>query len=1055
MKSSIKVVEDTSSCLNSPTIEIAEHIGRDHMEMCRFTGLDDIEYKKVDAAFQTMASKLSRPHEPKERRDQYTPRVKILIDERERLLWNSLRFDEMDHRKTDIKRAHAKTCEWFLQNRCYLDWIDDAKLNQHAGLFWIKGKPGAGKSTLMNFALAQAENKTNEEAVISFFFHARGIELQKSTIGMYRSLLWQLLQRMPGLRACLHSTNLTMLDDSEHSDWSPPEWSLEMLKDSFEKVVLRFSLGLERPLGNVPNSLESLVCFIDALDECEESQIRDMVSFLESLCEKTVSSDYKFRVCLSSRHYPNVKMNRGLDLVLEGQAGHSQGITDFLNSKLKIGHSKLGEQIRKELQEKASGVFMWVVLVVDMLNKEYDAGRIHALRKRLVTILGDLHELFRDILSRDELNRNELLLCIQWVLFSRRPLTPAELYYAILSGLGEIEYLVAEDTEVTAEDIRRFILDCSKGLLEIVASKTSTVQFIHESVRDFLLKENGLADLWTNLGSDFRGASHDILRQCCVTYIAVGASSVLNITKPRPSQRTPQSTAQRLPFLKYAVQNVLNHADLAEEGHLSQLDFIERFHWPNWLELSNLFTECEVYRHTPKARLLYIFAENDLPNLIKIHSSRLSYFQLEHDRYGSPLHASIVTRSYRALRTFLELEVEKQPNIFLLRELLDQVSAEKPSTSTLRYKFKRGSKALNPILSFSNGILAPFLLAAGKNMDLLCEDWHSQILAAILCGDETFALQLVAAGFNLQTGDAGSLILLKASTQGWEEVVKNILASGNVNINVCNSRCLTPFDIAIREGYVEITKMLLNTGKVNVDSRDGKGQTPLSHAVRQGNKEIVKLLLNTGKVNVNNSESRHGETPLAIASRKGNMQITTLLLSTGKATVNSRGKFGRSPLSYAAERGNHGVVALLLLNQEADVNSRDIILRTPLSYAAERGHHAVLTLLFASPKININCGDKSNWSPLLYAAYRGHKEVVQLFLQQDEIDVNLRGNDGYTALILAARAGHLAIVELLLGIDKVDANATTILGASALSASRNMGHKQIVETLLTSEKIKE
>ncbi|KIM94353.1 hypothetical protein OIDMADRAFT_207547, partial [Oidiodendron maius Zn] len=53
-----KVVEDTSSYLHAPNIEIAEHIGRDHMEMCRFSGREDIEYKKVESAFQTMNSKI-------------------------------------------------------------------------------------------------------------------------------------------------------------------------------------------------------------------------------------------------------------------------------------------------------------------------------------------------------------------------------------------------------------------------------------------------------------------------------------------------------------------------------------------------------------------------------------------------------------------------------------------------------------------------------------------------------------------------------------------------------------------------------------------------------------------------------------------------------------------------------------------------------------------------------------------------------------------------------------------------------------------------------------
>jgi hypothetical protein len=68
--------------------------------------------------------------------------------------------------------------------------------------------------------------------------------------------------------------------------------------------------------------------------------------------------------------------------------------------------------VRTEILEKASGIFLWVVLVVQILNKEYDGGRIHALRKRLWEIPTKLNELFKDILTRDNQNMEDLFLCI-------------------------------------------------------------------------------------------------------------------------------------------------------------------------------------------------------------------------------------------------------------------------------------------------------------------------------------------------------------------------------------------------------------------------------------------------------------------------------------------------------------------------------------------------------------------------------------------------------------------------------------------------------------------
>jgi ankyrin repeat protein len=1098
----IKVVEDTSSYLNAPTIEVAEHIGHDHREMCRFSGLEDIEYKKVEAAIQRIVSKVPRSHEKEKPTERPTTNnaFEIRKEQRRRFLWNSLRFDQINDWRADIQRTHAKTCEWFLRSYCYLDWIDSSKVNEHTGLLWIKGKPGAGKSTLMKFALSQAEKVMGEEVVLSFFFHARGIDLQKSTVGLYRSLLWQILERLPSLIYCFDSAGLVKDDikydtkddtrrDIEHFDWNKPQWNLEMLKDLFEKAVLQWSVMRVRT-NPVP-----LVCFIDALDECEESQIRDMVAFFEHLCERAVTSNIRFRVCFSSRHYPNIKMNRGLDVVLEGQPGHSQDITNYVNSKLEIGHSKLVEQIRQELHYKASGVFMWVVLVVEMLNKEYDAGRIHSLRERLRTIPGDLHELFRDILTRDELHRNELRLSIQWVLFSRRPLSPHELYYAILSGLGAnvIEDLAAEEIEITVGDMKRFILDCSKGLVEVVSSECLTVQFIHESVRDFLLRGKGLAKLWAEQESDFQGYSHDLLKRCCVTYLATVDPSVLRLPleipesvvtsrkrrsrpppPPPPPPLTPPPTSisplmgacdvihRRFPFLEYAVENVLHHADLAEEGRVSQLSFMLKFEWTNWLALGRLLAKGEFRRRTPKASPLYIFAENNLPNLIGAHPSRFSYFELEDECYGSPLYASIGRGGYQAVRKFLELEVQRQPGIPLLRGLLGQLCSHERCSLHLRYKFERykferGPKALNPLITCYNGILAPFLLAAGKNLGILFEDWHSRIITAVFEGRERFTLQLLAAGLDLKPRKTGELVLLRASNGGWVEVFREILTRGTFDMNYCTSRGETPLAIACQQGHIEIVKMLLNTGKVDVDTRDVQGWSPFSRAAQQGYKEIAKLLIDTGEVDLNIEihRSLYTTTALAIASRKGYIEIVRLLLGTGKVAVNSKSRFGRTPLSLAAERGNRRIVFLLLCTEDIDVNTRDKECRTPLSYAAENGCTQVLSLLVGSPNIDLNVGDRTGWSPLFYAICRRHHGCLKVLLQQPKVNVNLSSSNGLTPLILAARTGHVGIVKLLLKRADLDVNTTTSWGVSALSIAKGEKHQEVVEMLLASGKIKE
>lgn len=77
---------------------------------------------------------------------------------------------------------------------------------------------------------------------------------------------------------------------------------------------------------------------------------------------------------------------QGIQLTVERQGGHDKDFATYVESKFKVPHSKQMDDIRAEILSRASGVFLWVVLVVQMLNKEYDHGQIHTLRQRLSEI---------------------------------------------------------------------------------------------------------------------------------------------------------------------------------------------------------------------------------------------------------------------------------------------------------------------------------------------------------------------------------------------------------------------------------------------------------------------------------------------------------------------------------------------------------------------------------------------------------------------------------------------------------------------------------------------
>ena len=93
-----------------------------------------------------------------------------------------LSLNQMDSRRTTIKRAYQETCIWFFKQHEYRDWLDVGKTVEYHGFLWIKGKPGTGKSTIMEYALIYINwVSLNQLFKLSFFFNARGETLEKST----------------------------------------------------------------------------------------------------------------------------------------------------------------------------------------------------------------------------------------------------------------------------------------------------------------------------------------------------------------------------------------------------------------------------------------------------------------------------------------------------------------------------------------------------------------------------------------------------------------------------------------------------------------------------------------------------------------------------------------------------------------------------------------------------------------------------------------------------------------------------------------------------------
>ncbi|KAJ9493407.1 hypothetical protein H2202_011117 [Exophiala xenobiotica] len=124
-----------------------------------------------------------------------------------------------------------------------------------------------------------------------------------------------------------------------------------------------------------------------------------------------------------------------------------------------------------------------------------------------------------------------------------------------------------------------------RGLVEAVEvgpSRAATVQFIHETVREFLLNENGLASISQALAPNVAGISHQVLRIACLRCISMNDMPKDYERYCEASHKTNASLGifradmrVKLPFLDYAIAYLLEHAQQAQKNNISQRDFLE------------------------------------------------------------------------------------------------------------------------------------------------------------------------------------------------------------------------------------------------------------------------------------------------------------------------------------------------------------------------------------------------------------------------------------------------------------------------------------------------
>ncbi|KAF9773449.1 hypothetical protein IL306_008731 [Fusarium sp. DS 682] len=420
-----------------------------------------------------------------------------------KVLLDALHFRGIYQRQESISHVHLKTFDWILEpkkpgsNDGLLEW-----LSQDSGCFWVSGKAGSGKSSLLKYVLGEKRFHdavrtwacSRGDAQLSlgtFYFWYAGTPLQKSHTGLLRGLLFQILTARPGLDLRLF-----------------PDVCREILTDRIRGTLdlseVELKLAFSRLMDVIPTDMR--ICFvIDGLDEYSG----DLNELCNLFSQATQSSSIK--ILLSSRPIPVCceRFATYPQLCLQDLTGPDilKYVEDHLyNNSILNDMEEVEAGITAKLiyiiTTRACGVFLWVVLVVRILTRQLqDYDSVPELLQEIDNLPADLEQLYDRMLGAIDpkyrvQSSKYLQLSILSLSFGEEyPMTPVQMYFAENEDYEGIfskpmKSLTEKTTRWINKSIEGRLRSRCCGLLEVQKldgnNQDSVVGFLHRTVVEFL-----------------------------------------------------------------------------------------------------------------------------------------------------------------------------------------------------------------------------------------------------------------------------------------------------------------------------------------------------------------------------------------------------------------------------------------------------------------------------------------------------------------------------------------------------------------------------------------
>jgi hypothetical protein len=323
---------------------------------------------------------------------------------------DSLWYPEIFDRQQTIKPPSFDTFEWIFDDSPLpaddLTQLNDRKqtredmrgsfarwLRGNEPLFWISGKAGSGKSSLMS--LIKDDPRTGEALAswtqgrrlhrFSFWFWLPGFPLQKKIHGLLRSLLYQLAKAKPAIIDLI----------SPMSSVPEGDWTTKSLTAAFRCALPTFCD-------------DRIFLMVDGLDKYE-GQYTELLGLLLE-CQQMAF----IKVCIASRPETAISARLNTFPSLRLQDLNAKDIGVFVRCKLNPHTDLITGKLIQKLIDRANGVSFWAVLVANsMVSGVLDGDDIEILERRLHATPSELNALFAQLLAKiDEVHYETFKLCL-------------------------------------------------------------------------------------------------------------------------------------------------------------------------------------------------------------------------------------------------------------------------------------------------------------------------------------------------------------------------------------------------------------------------------------------------------------------------------------------------------------------------------------------------------------------------------------------------------------------------------------------------------------------